>query len=158
MRCKERNRCDEVGCCTCSGDRLKLTQLGTLQGKPMSKSLQYITNQQGERVGVLLDLETYDQLTTRSVADVELLADLSREELQALAESSLASASQAQLDELLDRNAKNQLTVDSKAVASLRASEVVVLDRLLAQVDQLNIIKTRARYTLKHLEGTSTVA
>lgn len=114
----------------------------------MSESVQYVTNQQGERVGVLLNLETYYQLTNSAAADAELLADLSRDELQALAESLLASASQSQLDELLDRNAQNQLSAD----------EVVVLDHLLAQVDQLNIIKTRARYTLKHLEGKSKVA
>lgn len=114
----------------------------------MSESVQYVTNQQGERVAVLLDLETYHQLTNSAVTDAELLDDLSSDELQALAESMLASASQAQLDELLTRNAQNQLTTD----------EIILLDRLLAQVDQLNIIKTRARYTLKHLEETSKVA
>lgn len=113
----------------------------------MSTSVQYVTNQQGEQVGVLLDLETYAQLTT-TVADVELLANLSQDELQALAESMLASASQAQLDELLARNTQNQLTAD----------EIILLDHLLAQVDQLNIIKTRARYTLKHIAETSKVA
>ncbi|HAX74739.1 MAG TPA: hypothetical protein DCY88_02615 [Cyanobacteria bacterium UBA11372] len=114
----------------------------------MSESVNYVTNQQGERVGVLLDLETYHRLTNPSPSDTELLADLSLDELQALAESILASKAQAQLDELLARNAENQISAD----------EIVTLDCLLAQIDQLNIIKTRARYTLSRLEGTSKVA
>lgn len=114
----------------------------------MSESVQYVTNQQGERVGVLLDLETYHQLTNSVATDAELLEGLSSDELKALADSMLAATSQAQLDELLNRNSQNQLT----------ANEIILLDHLIAQVDQLNIIKTRARYTLKHLEGTSKVA
>jgi hypothetical protein len=110
----------------------------------MSESVQYVTNQQGERVGVLLNLETYNQLKNSASADTELLADLSSDELQALADSILAPAAQTQLNELLNQNAQNQLTAD----------EIILLDHLLAQVDQLNIVKTRARYTLKHLEGT----
>jgi molybdenum cofactor biosynthesis enzyme MoaA len=111
----------------------------------MSESVHYVTNQQGEKVGVLLDLETYYRLTNPSPSDTELLADLSLDELQALAESILASKAQVQLDELLTRNAENQISAD----------EIVTLDCLLAQVDQLNIIKTRARYTLSRLEGRS---
>ncbi len=121
---------------------------GLSRREPMSESVNYVTNQQGERVGVLLDLETYHRLTNPSPSDTELLADLSLDELQALAESILASKAQAQLDELLARNAENQISAD----------EIVTLDCLLAQIDQLNIIKTRARYTLSRLEGTSKVA
>jgi hypothetical protein len=104
-------------------------------------SLQYITNQQGDRIGVLLDLDTYQRLTTLSEADPELLTGLSYEELQALAESVLVPAAQAQLSDLLNRNAENQIS----------AEEIEVLDRLLAQVDALNVLKTRARYTLQQL-------
>ncbi len=103
----------------------------------MSESVQYITNAQGEKVGVLLNLETYQQLTNLSL-DSELLIGLSIDELQALAESSLFPKTQMQLQELLIKNSENQL---SKV-------ETETLDKLLAQVDQLNIIKTRARYTL----------
>jgi hypothetical protein len=38
------------------------------------------------------------------------------------------------------------------AEAQLSADEVANLDRLLAQVDQLTILKTRARYTLHCLK------
>lgn len=113
----------------------------------MSESVQYITNEQGERVGVLLNLETYHQLTNTSTSDAEILTGLSQDELQALAESLLSPKAQVQLDDLLGRNGQNQLSAD----------ETVTLDRLLEQVDQLNILKTRARYTLNKLEGTSGV-
>ena len=103
----------------------------------MSDSVHYVTNTQGEKVGVLLDLETYQQLTNLSV-DSELLIGLNLHELQALAESSLSSKAQIQLQELLIKNSKNYLSNE----------EAETLDRLLAQVDQLNILKTRARYTL----------
>jgi hypothetical protein len=70
-------------------------------------------------------------------SDAELLLGLSDDELQALADSKLAPSAQARLDELLQRNAEGGL--DDRASAEL--------DRLLAQVDQLTILKTRARYT-----------
>lgn len=111
----------------------------------LSKPVQYVTNQQGERIGVLLDLDTYQQLTN-SPKDEELLTDLSLDELQVLANSVLALPIQAQLDELLARNAEAQLSAD----------EAATLDRLLNQVDQLNILKTRARYTLHQLAGKQT--
>jgi hypothetical protein len=75
----------------------------------MSESVQYITNTQGEKVGVLLNLETYQQLTNLS-ADTELLIGLSLDELQALAETSLSLKSQIQLDKLLMKNSENQLS------------------------------------------------
>ena len=114
----------------------------------MSESMQYIINQQGERVGVLLDLETYHRLLNFSTTDEELLSGLSLDELQALADSTLAPAAQAQLDELLARNAENQLFAD----------EAAILEHLLLHVDQLNILKTRARYTLDFQHRASDVA
>ncbi|HLO86490.1 MAG TPA: hypothetical protein VK203_16035 [Nostocaceae cyanobacterium] len=113
----------------------------------MSDSIQYVTNVQGEKVGVLVDLETYQQLTNLSV-DSELLIGLSLDELQALAESALSPKTQIQLDDLLIRNSENQLSNE----------ETETLDRLLTQIDQLNILKTRARYTLKNLHNKQQVA
>ncbi|MDJ0617768.1 MAG: hypothetical protein QNJ63_13675 [Calothrix sp. MO_192.B10] len=107
----------------------------------MSKSVQYVTNETGEKIGVLLDLETYHQLITSS-EDRELLKGLSADELQALAESMLSPKAQVKLDDLLAKNSENQLS----------SEENEILDNLLAQVDQLNILKTRARYTLRYLE------
>lgn len=106
----------------------------------MSESVQHITNAQGEKAGVLLNLETYQQLTNLS-ADTELLIGLSLDELQALVESVLSPKTQTQLDKLLMKNSDNQLSNE----------EFKTLDKLLAQVDQLNILKTRARYTLNQL-------
>lgn len=109
----------------------------------MASSVRYITNEQGERIGVLLDLDEYHQLTRLSATDPELLQGLSEEELQALAQSSLAQADQSRMDDLLARNADSQLS----------KTEQAELDRLLADVDHLTLLKTRARYTLAQQAG-----
>ncbi|MCC5618050.1 hypothetical protein LC605_23790 [Nostoc sp. CHAB 5836] len=109
----------------------------------MSDSVQYVTNAEGKKVGLLLDLETYQQLTNLSV-DSELLIGLNLDELQALAASYLSPKAQIQLHELLVKNSENDLSHD----------ETETLDRFLAEIDQLNILKTRARYSLnKYLEN-----
>jgi len=58
--------------------------------------------------------------------------------LEALAEGMLASRLQTRLDDLVARSKEEELS--SEAAAEL--------DRLLARVDQLTLVKTRARYTL----------
>ena len=77
----------------------------------------------------------------------ELLVGLTDDELEALADSILAPSAQARLDELLERNAVCQLASDERGE----------LDRLLARVDQLTILKTRARYTLRQQAGATGV-
>jgi hypothetical protein len=69
--------------------------------------------------------------------DDELLVGLNLDELQALAGGILAPTAQDQLETLLNRNAEQQLSVD----------ENLTFDRLLSQIDQLNVFKTRTRYT-----------
>ena len=64
----------------------------------MSEQLQYVTNQNGERVGVLLDLETYQQLTNALTKEDEILTDLSLDELKALSESMLSPKTQVELN------------------------------------------------------------
>jgi hypothetical protein len=81
------------------------------------------------------------QVTTPT-GDQELLKNLSLDELEALANSTLIPKAQSQLQELLSKNAE----------AHLSTEETVILDHLLAQIDYLNILKTRAKYTLKHLQ------
>lgn len=71
--------------------------------------------------------------------DQDVLVSLNIDELEALADSQLAPSSQARLDELLVENAKRQLN----------EQENQLLDTLLSRVDQLTILKTRARYTLR---------
>ncbi len=66
----------------------------------MAESVQYLTNKQGERIGVFLDLETYHKLMDRSVVDFELLSNLSLDELQALADINLSINTQTELDDL----------------------------------------------------------
>ena len=77
--------------------------------------------------------------------DVEVLTCLNNDELNALAESNLAPSSQARLDELL------ALNIESK----LAAEETDELDKLLARVDHLNILKARARFTLRRQGDTT---
>ena len=73
----------------------------------------------------------------------EMLVGLSVGELEALSDCLLAPSAQLRLDELLARNAQHQLGV----------AEASELDRLLERVDQLTVLKTRARYTLQHNEA-----
>lgn len=114
----------------------------------MSKPVQYVTNEQGERVGVLLDWNTYSRLANSLELDEECLVGLSVDELKALASCKLAVSDQTRLDDLVSRNAASLLCTD----------EVAELDDLLAKADQLTILKTRARYTLKCLEKGKTTA
>ena len=114
----------------------------------MSKSVQYITNEQGKRVGVLLDLNVYYRLANPLGLDEECLVGLSVDELEALASCKLAMADQTYLDDLVARNAQSLLCAD----------EVTQLDELLTKADQLTILKTRARYTLKHLKKPKTTS
>ncbi len=112
----------------------------------MSKPVQYITNEQGERIGVLLDWNTYARIANPLGLDDECLVGLSVDELKALASCKLAVAEQNRLDDLVAKNAQSLLSAD----------ELAELDELLGKADQLTIIKTRARYTLKCLsEGTT---
>ena len=83
----------------------------------------------------------YTQVTAPT-DDQELLKNLSLEELKALANSNLIPKTQSQLQELLSKNAE----------AHLSTEETVLLNHLLAQIDYLNILKTRAKYTLKYLQ------
>ena len=113
----------------------------------MSSSRRYVTNEQGERIGVLLDLDEYQQMTGQlrhpGTSDPEILSGLSDAELQALAHSALAPEKQARLNDLLTQNTDAQLS----------EAEQAELDRLLNDIDQLTILKTRARYTLAHQTG-----
>ena len=78
-------------------------------------------------------------------SDSEILVGLSQEELEALADSILVPSAQSRLDHLLERNTEGQLS----------ASEQLELDRLLAKVDQLTILKTRAKFTLHQRAGAT---
>jgi hypothetical protein len=70
---------------------------------------------------------------------IDILTSMNVDELKALADAKLATSSQARLDQLLAENSDRQLS----------DAEAKELDQLLAKIDQLTILKTRARYTLK---------
>jgi plasmid maintenance system antidote protein VapI len=55
--------------------------------------------------------------------------------------ASASTKSSAQLSDLLARNAAGIISAD----------ETATLDQLLAQIDQLNLLKARAQYTLHYL-------
>ena len=109
----------------------------TLQTIPTPK--QYIVAEDGKRVGVVLDWEAFEQLRAGQPNDPDLLLNLSDTELKLLAEGMLATPHQMRLNELLKRN-------QSGKISNREADE---LDDLLARVDQLNILKARALYTLQ---------
>jgi hypothetical protein len=73
----------------------------------------------------------------------ELLTGLSVEELEALADCLLAPSAQARLDDLLARRSEEPLPTE----------EETELDRLLQKTDQLTLLKTRARYTLRQTKA-----
>lgn len=78
--------------------------------------------------------------------DPEILVGLSTGELEALAEGMLAPSIQARLDELIARSKEGRLA----------PKEDAELDRLLARADQLTLVKTRAKYTLRHQRAGAT--
>ncbi len=126
---------------------MKITVTKLRIEKLMSEQVQYITNEQGERVGVLLNIEVYQRLVNPLTADSECLAGLNKDELQALANSKLAPGFQEVLNHLLTQNAESELS----------ANELAELEDLLAQIDQLTLLKTRARYTLTRLQELAAV-
>lgn len=67
--------------------------------------------------------------------DQEVLLGLSSGELEALAEGMLAPSIQARLDDLIAQSKQRRLS----------SEETVELDRLLARVDYLTLVKTRLR-------------
>ena len=97
----------------------------------------FVTNAQGERVGVILDLATYEQMLV-SQDDPEILTGMTEVELTALAENKLAPEAQQQLQRLSEKSGEQTLS----------SAEIEQLDYLLGQIDYLNILKARARYTL----------
>ncbi len=103
--------------------------------------VQYITEKDGRRVGVVLAWEDYQRMSTTLEDDADLLSGLSEDELRALAEGMLSLKKQETLDGLLQRKRERVLT----------EAEAKELQALLAHIDYLNILKTRALYTLQHI-------
>jgi len=115
----------------------------------MSEPVRYITDEQGNRVGIVLDFERYPYLASPLALDADCIVGLSLEELQALANCRLTSGDQTRLNDLLARNGDPQL------IGALSEDEVSELDQLLAEGDHLTVLKARARYTLKCMSELS---
>lgn len=77
----------------------------------------------------------------RTSEEPALLTGLSKDELQALANVKLAPGEQEQLSSLLAKQNEGKLS----------QGEVAQLDELIAQVDQLTLVKAKAMYTLHQL-------
>jgi hypothetical protein len=109
--------------------------------------VQYITRENGQRVGVVLAWEDFRNIQARLLDDPELLPGLSETELRALSEGMLAAEHQERLSVLLERNREQ----------TLGDNDADELDRYLEQIDSLNILKARARLTLQHLRQAEQV-
>lgn len=68
----------------------------------MPTPIQYITQEDGERVGVVLSWQDFQHLQARLSDDLDLLSEVSFSELQALADGMLALEYQERLGALLD--------------------------------------------------------
>jgi len=104
-----------------------------------------LVEEDGKRVGVVLSWKEYQELCAIRSHDPELLVGLSEAELEILADSMLAPRLQERLSHLLQLNREGELSADEERE----------LDRLLEQVDQMNLLKARAMYTLRQRRETS---
>ena len=112
---------------------------------PVSVPVQYYLEKDGQRAGVVLSWEDYQNLQAALSTDPEMLNDLDEAELQVLAEGILSTTYQERLNELLQLNQQTELS----------ASEQAELDHLLEYIDSMNILKARAKYTLQQRQKTT---
>lgn len=77
--------------------------------------------------------------------ETNLLPNVSIAGLKALADAVLAPKMHAKLDDLLARNADGTLS----------AEELGELDAIIEQIDELNLLKARAEYTLRQQDQTN---
>ncbi len=75
---------------------------------------------------------------TESRGELIPLSNMNLQELRALAEAVVAPDRQQQLKALLDKNRRGELSPE----------EQEILDQLLTEVDQVALLKARARYTM----------
>jgi hypothetical protein len=106
----------------------------------------FLTNDQGQRTEVVLDITTYERLLRSQSSDPKVLRDFSREQLEALAKSTLTTKEEDRLHGLIEK----------KKAGALTREEEMQLRGLLEQVDQLALVKARALYTLHKMQNEST--
>ncbi|MFN3193918.1 MAG: hypothetical protein ACE361_25630 [Aureliella sp.] len=71
--------------------------------------------------------------------ETKILPNVGIPGLRALADADLAPKTQSRLDELLSRNSEGDLS----------ERELSELDAIINQIDELNLLKARAAYTLQ---------
>ncbi|MFQ5595850.1 MAG: hypothetical protein ACE5HA_17020 [Anaerolineae bacterium] len=108
-------------------------------GTHLPSPVRYLVEEDGRRVGVVLEWDDYQDLRDALEADPDLLLGLNEAELQALAEGMLSSPFKERLDELLERNREEGMS----------PREERELDHLLEYIDSMNVLKARAMYTLQ---------
>jgi hypothetical protein len=101
----------------------------------------FLKNNEGQ-VEVILDVATYERLLRSQSPDPKLLRDLTREQLEALAKSTLTTSEESSLHALIEK----------KKTRGLTPEETLQLGELLEQVDQLALVKARALYTLHTMQ------
>jgi len=103
--------------------------------------VEYLVKEDGQRTGVVLRWEDYQTLLAFVLDDPDMLPGLDRQTLVTLADGMLAPRFQERLEELLTLN----------QAGTLGAAEQEELDQLLERIDQMNLVKARAAYTLQKL-------
>lgn len=101
--------------------------------------VEYLVQENGQPTGVVLSIEDYQMLKSILNGDPDLLVGLDVETLSAIAVGMLTVQHQQHLSELLEQN----------RTTGLAPKEQYELDRLLDDIDRLNLLKARATYTLK---------
>lgn len=102
----------------------------------------FVTTAQGT-VEVIMDEKTYEALVSYNSPDPLLLRDLTLEQLKALAEGKLTTDVQARLSGLIQKEKKGHTTLEESAA----------LEKLSHQLDQLDMLKAKAFYTLRKVYG-----
>jgi len=77
--------------------------------------------------------------------ETKILPNVSVSGLKALASAALAPQAQARLGDLLTRNSEGKLS----------EQEAQELDSLIEQIDELNLLKARAEFTLRHQQDSA---
>lgn len=77
--------------------------------------------------------------------ETKILPNVGAAGLRALADVMLAPKTQSRLDELLARNSEGRLSED----------ESLEMDSIIEQIDELNLLKARAEYTLRQQDKTA---
>ena len=103
--------------------------------------VEYLVREDGERTGVVLNWQDYQKLRARLEVDPDLLIGLDVETLSAIANGVLSASHQQQLEALLERNRTDGLAPEEQSE----------LDRLLDDIDRMNLLKARAIYALKQV-------